>query len=108
MRWNTGPNPSAHTALAAARNCRRHSATVRAAAALVIEARPQPTALPTGPGTGKSDNVPSPALRSVAGRLRVRLNRALTERIRLNGHANGYNENGQPDRFGAHAAHARR
>jgi ubiquinol-cytochrome c reductase cytochrome b subunit len=76
--------------------------TEEEAAALAIEARPQPTALPAGPGTGTSDNVPSPALRNIVGRLRVRLNRVLTESIPLNGHANRYRGNGQPDRFGAH------
>ena len=76
--------------------------TEEEAAALAIEARPQPATLPPGPGTGTSDKVPSPARRSAVGRLRVRLNRVLTESIPLDGHANGYNANGQPGRSGAH------
>ena len=69
------------------------------AAALDIEARPQPSALPAGPGTGKSGTVPSPTLRNGLGRLRVRLNRALTESAPLNGHGG----NSRVDRFQAHS-----
>jgi quinol---cytochrome-c reductase cytochrome b subunit len=66
-------------------------------AALAIDARPQPAALPAGPGTGESDKAPSPGLRSPLGRLRMRLNGMLTESIPPNGRGNSYNGHGQLD-----------
>jgi ubiquinol-cytochrome c reductase cytochrome b subunit len=60
-------------------------------AALAIEAR-QPAALPTGADgdAGGAPGVPPPELRGRLGRLRLRLNKVLTESVPLNGHANGY------------------
>jgi ubiquinol-cytochrome c reductase cytochrome b subunit len=76
-------------------------------AALAIEAR-QPAALPSGAaggtgGTGDEPGVPPPELRGRLGRLRLRLNKVLTEGVPLNGHANGYGTLGSGHAGNAHA-----
>jgi ubiquinol-cytochrome c reductase cytochrome b subunit len=70
-------------------------------AALAIEAR-QPTALPTG-AAGGEPGVPPPELRGRLGRLRLRLNKVLTEGVPLNGHANGYGTPGNGHTGNGHA-----
>jgi ubiquinol-cytochrome c reductase cytochrome b subunit len=58
----------------------------------------EPTlALPAAPGTGgdpHEPDVPPPGLRGGVGRLRVRLNRVLTESVPMDGHGNGYGGHG--------------
>jgi ubiquinol-cytochrome c reductase cytochrome b subunit len=85
-------------------------------AALAIEAR-QPAALPSGAaggaggtggtaGAGDEPGVPPPELRGRLGRLRLRLNKVLTEGVPLNGHANGYGTLGGGHAGNAHAGNA--
>jgi ubiquinol-cytochrome c reductase cytochrome b subunit len=76
--------------------------TEEEAAALAIEARPRPAAVPAAPGTGDSGGVPSVGTRSALGRLRMRLNEVLTESVPVNGHSNGYRTSGQLDQPAAH------
>jgi hypothetical protein len=47
--------------------------------------------------------VPPPELRGRLGRLRLRLNKVLTEGIPLNGHANGYGTSGNGHAGNGHA-----
>jgi ubiquinol-cytochrome c reductase cytochrome b subunit len=61
-------------------------------AALAIENRPRPM-LPAG-AAGEEAEVPPPGLRGGLGRLRLRLNKVVTESVPLDVHGNGYGGHG--------------
>jgi ubiquinol-cytochrome c reductase cytochrome b subunit len=74
------------------------------AAALAIEHRARPM-LPAGAG-GEEPGVPPPGLRGGLGKLRVRLNKVVTESVPLDAHGNGYGGHGNGHGNGHGAEHA--
>jgi len=62
-------------------------------ASLAIEHRLRPM-LPVGTGAAAEPDVPPPGLRGGLGRLRLRLNKVVTESVPLELHGNGYGGNG--------------
>jgi ubiquinol-cytochrome c reductase cytochrome b subunit len=67
-------------------------------AKLAVENRARPM-LPAGAG-GPETDVPPPGLRGGIGRLRLRLNKVVTESVPLELHGNGYGGNGHGDGHG--------
>ncbi len=62
---------------------------------------PERVALPAGQADGADADVPPPGMRGTLGRVKLRLNKIVTETVPMNGHgANGHGPNGH----GAHVA----